>query len=543
MLPQQKTKKSGSLVFYITLLYIFLTIINIVFFTVMIFENQMDLLVTNFKFHSENLINSVLYEIEDVAIREEKDEDFTKLQSVLLSNGIENYIITDSDANIIFNIQQTEKNPQPENFFSKIKLFQNKEIETISLPPNFSRKIQEIKNISAIMKSRYNVELNADDFTVQFILPIRKSNATDNNQRSSIKEGKTNTADDYYLYTIVSIKLILERLKLLYVQLVLAVTWGILFHFIFAIFVYRLIFKRLNKLEDASVQMAEGNLKARADWEFKREDELDNLGKSFNLMAGKIETTVNRLTDINEQMQMELEIGKTVQELFLPISGKIFKDFNIAHHFQPMREVSGDVYNYYKFNEKLRSVFLADATGHGVSAALVTTVIMNNLNTMVNSSYIPSKILKNLNLIMYDTFQSAFYASAIMYLFDNKGNVYYGNAGHNPPLYIQFNEKKIAKLFARDTILGLDNKSEFKTHKLTANPKDRFLFYTDGLVETKNHEEKMFSLDKVEELILLHFEKSNKEIVDILHAELEHFAARYDDDVTFILLEIPAYEA
>jgi len=197
------------------------------------------------------------------------------------------------------------------------------------------------------------------------------------------------------------------------------------------------------------------------------------------------------------------------------------------------------VYNYYKFGDKLQSVFLADATGHGVSAALVTSVIVNNLNNLVQETYIPGKLLQKLNVIIYEALQSAFYATGVMFMFDLQGNVYYSIAGHNPPLYFNKKEGVIEKLYAKNTILGLEENSEYKTHKMTARSGDKFFFYSDGLVESANTDNLMFGLEKVERLLLDNQDKSNKEIIGILTKELNEFTSEFRDDVTFILLEIP----
>ena len=486
---------------------VFLGVTNLLIVIVMIFENQMDLINSNFKFHSENLTSNVFNEVKDIVISPEKDENFERLKTTLLTSAVESFIIADKDGKIIHENQL--------------------EGQLLKLPENFSRKTSEIINMASFLKSRFDVELDTENFTVNFIIPL-----------------KTPEQTDLFLYTNVSIQIIQDRIRLLYQYAIFALLAGTVIFGLLILIFYRKIFVRLNKLQAASDIMATGKLDARAEWNFKQQDELDSLGESFNHMAEQIEKNVNQIKNYTDQLDTELLMGKMVQENFLPVSNKIFKQHNIAIWYRPMREVSGDIYYFYELGKsKSKVLFMADATGHGVSAALVTVVMMSALREYVKDSIIPGKLIKKLNDNMFHVLQSAFYATGVFFLFDNQNTIYFTNAGHNPPLYITAADKKINRMFAKDTILGLDEESEFSTNRIAGKPGDRLLLYTDGLVESANTEGKMFGLEKVESLLREHESKSTKEIVKILRAELEEFTAEFTDDVTIIMLEIPENEA
>jgi sigma-B regulation protein RsbU (phosphoserine phosphatase) len=74
------------------------------------------------------------------------------------------------------------------------------------------------------------------------------------------------------------------------------------------------------------------------------------------------------------------------------------------------------------------------------------------------------------------------------------------------------------------------------------HPGDKFLFYTDGLVETTNEENIMYGLDRVKELFLENANKNNDEIINNIVEEFELFANEYKDDVTAIVVEVPFIE-
>lgn len=268
----------------------------------MIFENQSDLLLKNFQFQSENLANTILTDIQSIGLSRERDEGFEVFRKTLKLYEISRFSIFDSEGQIIHLEPEVEKNGDP-------------------IEESVLKKTKEVSSDKEgnLFKARYSLELNESDFTVNFLLPIRLS------------DGK-----EVFLYTHFNISSIQDRLKQLYIQVGYAVIWGVLFHIIFAILVYRAIFKRVGDLEIASKDMATGNLESRVNWKFKSEDELDSLGKSFNQMAEEIQNKVTTITRLNQEINQELQIGKEVQELFLP-SVKKFKKFNIRPSTKEVR--------------------------------------------------------------------------------------------------------------------------------------------------------------------------------------------------------------
>jgi sigma-B regulation protein RsbU (phosphoserine phosphatase) len=403
----------------IALLYTLLAIINIIFFSVMIFENQMDLLIDNFKFHAESIVNGIFSEIKNREANLDPQNRQKEIEAILKSNGVNQFIILDEAAKIIQTSQSESKEKQ------------------LALPSNIEQKIKEMANKSNITTNRFNMELDDKDFTVKIILPIRIS------------------GNKYeYAYTIINIKMILDRLRSLYIQIIISVCWGIVFHALFAIYLFKVIFKRVEKLSEVSEEMAKGNLKARINWSLEKNDELDRLGASFNKMAENVETSMVRIQKLNHEIQRELEIGKQVQTLFLP-NQKLIKNFKPSIYYRPMREVSGDIYNFFKIDDKFQGLFLADATGHGVSAAIVTSVIQMSLNSIIKETFNPLKVMNRLCRNLLDIFDSNFMASGVFFLFDLRGKVYISNSAHNPPLLYKKEFNKIYEIESNGSLLGM----------------------------------------------------------------------------------------
>lgn len=509
----QKTGRTGkmwnSLRFKIAIFYLILAITNIVFFSVVILENQTDLLMSNFGYNSNELVRTVLDDMGELKISRENPETWGPLKTVLKSRQIEKFEIFDKEGNIL--IREGESSEQ----------------ENARVDEGIKQRSIQLATSATLFRARYDLKMDEDDFSVDFILPVGASE------------------DELFLHTKLSVRAIQDRLRSLYVQIALAVGWGVLFHLLFAIFVYRVIFIRVGLLKDASENMAE-ELSTRVTWDMKRNDELDDLGQAFNNMASRIQNDVETIQTqmatierLNEQIQSELEIGKDVQELFLP-KKNIFNDYGLEIFWRPLREVSGDVYKFYQYSRGSKGLFFADASGHGVSAAMITAITIMSLDSVVRKANRPGQILSRLNDILAVRLESSFFATGVYCMVDSQNRIHFSNAGHNPVLYIHGETGEIEELSKDGPPLGMMEGVEYETHIIEAKPGDQLFIYSDGLVEPKNDKDEMFELDRVKDIILGNRDKPKSEIIKIIADQLEEHTVEYMDDVSILYLEMPS---
>ncbi|TGN18600.1 PP2C family protein-serine/threonine phosphatase [Leptospira idonii] len=507
-MTKSKIKTTNSLRFKIGLFYSLLALLNIIFFTVMIFENQSDLLLKNFQFQSENLANTILADLQNIGLTKERDEAFDVFRKTLKLYDIGKFVIFQNDGEIWVREPQDGRT---ETHISEHLLKKSKDVSS--------------DKEGSLFKSRYSLDLNEDDFTVDFLLPIRAA-----------------SGEEIFLFTHFNIASIQERLKQLYIQVAYAVVWGVIFHLIFAILVYRAIFRRVGLLESASKEMTDGKLGARVSWNFKNEDELDNLGRSFNSMAEQIENKVGTITRLNDEINQELQIGKEVQELFLPPNKK-YKKFKIGKIYRPMREVSGDIYQYFHFDEgdgkEFYGFFLADASGHGVSAALVTVVMAMSLQAIIRENHEPIHAINSLGEVIANRLQASFFATGVFVILDEPGKVKFVNAGHNAPFIVRPSTKEVIYVESSGPPLGMGDDIRYSLDEFPVQPGDKIVLYTDGVVETPVKEGGLFGLDRFKDIVLKYIDEPNSEIVEKAMQELDLAHEEYKDDVTMIILEVP----
>ena len=207
--------------------------------------------------------------------------------------------------------------------------------------------------------------------------------------------------------------------------------------------------------------------------------------------------------------------------------------------YRPLREVSGDIYNFFNIKDRFKALFFADATGHGVSAALVTAIILMILDNVLKKTVHPGQVIEFLNKGLSERLMSSFFATGVFFVFDEDNTCYFTNAGHNPPIFIRPSEGTAELLSKSGPPLGMFDEAEFKASRLEVKPGDKLIIYSDALVETKNAAGEMFNLERVMNLLEGNYHNSGEDILKLLESSLDSFAHEYTDDFSIIVLEIP----
>lgn len=245
------------------------------------------------------------------------------------------------------------------------------------------------------------------------------------------------------------------------------------------------------------------------------------------------------------RIRQEIAKAKIIQENLIP-KEKTFdyiKEFNLSFYYSPIDSVGGDIYDVIRLSENKFGFFIADVSGHGMSAALISSMMKIIINKY-------SKIDKPLSSIFYDinndlytligrisSFITAFYMT---YDYD-KGIIEYTDAGHPPALYYNKEKDTIYELTTKGTLFGIFKDQEFEHKSISVNKGDKILLYTDGLIEIPNFENEMFKLGNLKSAFLKTSQLKSKETLDVIIDCLKTFAGEnYDDfdDKTMLCLDI-----
>lgn len=261
----------------------------------------------------------------------------------------------------------------------------------------------------------------------------------------------------------------------------------------------------------------------------------------------KIEIERNKLAEFHETMTEELEMARVIQQQIIP-RGKPAS--YIAALFRPMEPIGGDFYDFIRFREQeLTGIFLSDVSGHGVPAALITTMIKSILAESGFDKHEPSFLMKHMNRQLMDQMAGNF-ATAFYGIYDNtKKTIVYSIAGHNPPYLMH--DGKLSNLeltgggplgfFSDEDILKNGPCLEFSTRVLDLPSPAKILFYTDGLTEARNDAgNPRFFMKVIDDILLGLAHLPCDDFIEGLYRELVSFRGneKFDDDVCLICLDI-----
>jgi serine phosphatase RsbU (regulator of sigma subunit) len=310
-----------------------------------------------------------------------------------------------------------------------------------------------------------------------------------------------------------------------------------------AIVFSRHIVRAIRAIVRATQQVAQGDFTPRV--EIRTGDELETLGSAVNAMAANLDN-LNKQVFQKARMESELHTAEMVQKNIIPKKDPRLPNLELASYFRSSSETGGDWFSYAMLPDgQTLSVIIADVTGHGLPAALLTEAAHSAFQTIYTLSpdLNPSEILRLLNQVLIPQMDQQFAMTAFISNFHLQTlQMSYSNAGHNMPILHTLkngggihNDFKV--LLARGPRLGDSPSSHFEEKKVQLKPETLLLWYTDGLIDCESEQGESFGKKRVMGLIREHAEESPSLIRDALVDEIMRFTGgmRPKDDVTFII--------
>lgn len=300
----------------------------------------------------------------------------------------------------------------------------------------------------------------------------------------------------------------------------------------------------IKRLQSQAKIIGEGEFSARI--RIESNDELGDLSRSFNKMAENLKIYMDNLektTIEKEKIHSELMIAKKIQSSMLPCIFPAFpdrKDFDVYAMMDPAKEIGGDFYDFFFVDKNNFALVIADVSGKGVSAALFMVIAKILLKNQLQNGDSPAKVLEVVNDRLCENNEASMFVTAFIGLVNIKeGTFTYANAGHNPPLI--YEKSKDEYKFIGEShgfVLGGMPKMKY-TEETTSLQKDDLIFmYTDGVTEATDTNGKLFSKEKLKQILSNPQTKkmSIKDIIIALRSDIDKFANESErtDDITML---------
>jgi len=253
------------------------------------------------------------------------------------------------------------------------------------------------------------------------------------------------------------------------------------------------------------------------------------------------------------RIKSELEIASALQQSMLPSMSQVKKMNDCAIQkgaiLKSAREVSGDMFDFYKVSPRLTYFIIDDVSGKGVPASLVMAATKYLFRFAVSQNLGPKEICNCINRILSEGNTRYMFVTAIVGLIDEeKRCVTLANAGHNPPIMLRTTSEGVDGEYIKLTPslpLGLMEDTVYSETELTLSPGDNLLLYTDGFVEAENEDSVQFGEQEFLKIAIEYAAEGAypQQLVERLADRVEGFSGnRLSDDMTALSISLPANE-
>lgn len=258
----------------------------------------------------------------------------------------------------------------------------------------------------------------------------------------------------------------------------------------------------------------------------------------------------------SDRLRQEIDIGSKIQQTLLlgnppcNVSG-----ISLASLTIPSQNIDGDFYDFIRHSDHCLDIVIGDVMGKGVPAALFGAATKSQFiraagHTISSSGNIrlpiPEEIVNLVHtdvvsqFMEFDSFVTVCYAR-----FDTKlRRMDYVDCGHTRTVHFQ-RDKNSYRLLEGDNIpIGFARLEVYNQVSVEFSEGDIFLFYSDGITETKSRNDEMFGEERLAQLLCSSSRLSSSQILRKIQKELSAFSESetFADDLTCLVVKIPLKE-
>jgi sigma-B regulation protein RsbU (phosphoserine phosphatase) len=251
---------------------------------------------------------------------------------------------------------------------------------------------------------------------------------------------------------------------------------------------------------------------------------------------------------VNQKLREErvaeiMEDARQIQNSILPRHLPQPGDFLIAARSVAAEIVGGDFYDVIVLDDNIFDVAIADATGHGLPAALQVRDIFTGLRMGLSREYKVTRTIQRLNRIIHRSRLATKFVSMFLAEISLDGTMIYCNAGHPPSLLIRA-DGTVVTLRTGGMILGPNPAATYSIGIDSFEPGDLLVLYTDGITEAVNEADEEYGEER-----LIHSARAVRHrdpiaVVDRLFLDVDEFsvASPPADDQTLVVVKRRALE-
>ena len=244
-----------------------------------------------------------------------------------------------------------------------------------------------------------------------------------------------------------------------------------------------------------------------------------------------------------QRLEQEINIARDIQQALLPRDFREYPHLAVTGFNLPCLSVGGDYFDVFPLSEGRTAFLIADVSGKGLGAAILTTMLQGALSGMT-LGIDPARVVNHVNSFLCSHSEVGRYATMFFGILDQEGHLEFINAGHPSPILIR---KGVAEeAFTEGSFpVGLVPEAQYTAVCLKLEPGDTLVLFSDGVTEAADPDEQMFGTTRLKELLTGQPECPLEQLQKCVLEAVENFArgAHQADDLTLLIVRYRATAA
>jgi phosphoserine phosphatase RsbU/P len=198
-----------------------------------------------------------------------------------------------------------------------------------------------------------------------------------------------------------------------------------------------------------------------------------------------------------QRLEQEVSIAREIQQALLPSGFRDFPHLAVSGANSPCLGVGGDYFDVFPIGDGRTAFLIADVSGKGLGAALLTTMLQGALSGLKLGAD-PVRVFDHINRFLCEHSDVGRYATMFFGILDRTGHLEFMNAGHPSPLLLRGGE--VIEPFCDGHFpLGLIAEAEYAICSFQLQPNDVLVMFSDGITEAENIEQEFFGMERLRE--------------------------------------------
>jgi serine phosphatase RsbU (regulator of sigma subunit) len=240
-------------------------------------------------------------------------------------------------------------------------------------------------------------------------------------------------------------------------------------------------------------------------------------------------------------IERELELARQTQEGLLPRHIPDLDGWRLDAFCRPTRQVGGDFYDFIPLPDGRLATMIADVSGKGVAASLVSSSVQGALHMVLREGGPMHEALRRVNDYLCERSEEGRFVTLFVGILSTNGELHWTNSGHNPAYVYRHARDEIEELAATGTILGTLPSDTFpvaaEERQTRLEENDVVLVYSDGLTEATGPGEELFGEARLRGILSDHASAGVADLRAEILAAVERFTRgeEQSDDITLLL--------